>query len=224
MHQLISSYKKSEHLHHAYFLVGDGQCITQDLIDFLENSVGVKKSGNPDFQIRTVGTFAIDDARVVSDFQHRKSFSGGKKIFIIEADTITEEAQSSLLKVFEEPTAGTHFFIISPQDILLPTFRSRMQVIQVENVRGKNSKADSILNLKLKERLERVKEIIDGISDEEQTKQDAISFLNQIEKELHGNGIEESSLALEVCQLARESLYDRGAPVKMILENVVLTV
>jgi DNA polymerase III delta prime subunit len=221
MEQLIDSYKKSKNLHHAYFLVGDGEEIFLKLKDFLEKSIGVKTTGNPDFWNVKFNTLTIDEARQIAQSQERKDFSGSKKIFIITADFITEEAQNSLLKVFEEPTEGTHFFIISPQDMLLPTLRSRMQVIshimEVE-------KTESILKLKFKDRLEKVKEVVDAIKDEEATKQDAILLLNKIEKELYDLGVEKSKEQLEICEDARQSLYDRGAPIKIILENVMLSI
>jgi len=145
-----------------------------------------------------------------------------RRIYIIEADFVTEEAQNSLLKVFEEPTSGTHFFIISPQEILLPTLRSRMMVIEGES--QKSVKEENILRLPLNERLAKVKEITEGISNEEKTKQDAIILLNQVEVELYEKGVEKSSGALKVCESARASLYDRGAPIKMILENLMLSI
>jgi ribosomal protein L31E len=76
----------------------------------------------------------------------------------------------------------------------------------------------------LKERLEVVKEITEAIKDEEKTKQDAITFLNTIEKELYKGGVEKNYEKLKVCEETRASLYDRGAPVKIILENLVLSI
>ena len=227
MQELIDSYKSSKNLHHAYFLVGDGEEIFLELRGFLEEKVGVKTLGNPDFWYGKFNTLNIEGARGIAESQERKSFKShlearlpSKKIFIIQTDFITEEAQNSLLKVFEEPTKGTHFFIISPQDNLLPTLRSRMQVIMSKTVFD----SSKILNMEIAERLEKVKEITDMIKDEEKTKQDAITLLNQIETELHNTGVEKSAKALEICESARASLYDRGAPVKMILEQVMLSV
>ena len=221
MQQLIDSYGKTKDLHHAYFLIGEKIEIFPKLKDFLEKSVGVKTSGNPDFSHMEFQTLTIDDAREISLNQERKDFSGNKKIFIISADFITQESQNSLLKVFEEPTPGTHFFIISPQDMLLPTLRSRMQVI-FSNMIEKDTQ--SILKLKLKDRLAKVKEITEAISDEESTKQDAIAFLNEVEAELYEKGVKLSFEALKICEEARASLYDRGAPVKIILENLMLSI
>src|SRR3989344_6319738 len=227
MQELIDSYKSSKNLHHAYFLVGDGEEIFLELRGFLEEKVGVKTLGNPDFWYGKFNTLNIEGARGIAESQERKSFKShlearlpSKKIFIIQTDFITEEAQNSLLKVFEEPTKGTHFFIISPQDNLLPTLRSRMQVIMSKTVFD----SSKILNMEIAERLEKVKEITDMIKDEEKTKQDAITLLNQIETELHNMDIEKSAKALKICESARASLYDRGAPIKMILEQVMLSV
>ena len=232
MQQLIDLYKNSKNLHHAYFFVAHkmDEAVSK-LKHFLENIVGLKTSGNPDFWHGQYKTFTIDHARIISEAQERKSFNSNEistwkpnfqveKIFIIQAEVMTEEAQNALLKVFEEPTASTHFFIISPQDILLPTLRSRMQVIQCESVKEINL----ILNLKLKDRLLKVKEITDAISNEEKTKQDAIVLLNQIESELYAKGTEESAKSLKICQKTRQALYDRGAPIKIILENLMLSV
>ncbi len=222
MRQLIDSYKKSGDLHHAYFLMGDATEIFEGLNNFLNEQMGFETLGSADFWHERYNTLNIENARLIAENQGRRDFSLGKKIFVIEADFITEEAQNALLKVFEEPTVGTHFFIISPQDMLLPTLRSRVMVEFCESDDRKKSK--SILNMELSERLEKVKEITEAISDEEKTKQDAIKFLNQIERELYKLGVEKSHNSLQVCEKTRASLYDRGAPVKMILENLVLSV
>ena len=105
MEQLVDLYKKSEHLHHAYFLVGDTNTIFERLKDFLEKNVGMKISGNPDFWSGKFNTLTIDEARAITELQERVAFTKGfgqsRKFFIIQADFITEEAQNSLLKVFK---------------------------------------------------------------------------------------------------------------------------
>lgn len=223
MYSFVEMYKHSDSLHHAYYFVEhkleDG---VKKLKEFLEETFGIKTTGNPDFSHRKYENFTIDDARSLTLGEGMKDFSGGKKIFIIETDFITEEAQNALLKVFEEPTEGTHFFIISPQEVLLPTLRSRMQVYIGEEAKGKTK--EKILGLNLKERLDLVKEITEGIKDEEKTKQDAISFLNGVERELYEDGVEKNFEKLKVCESTREALYDRGAPVKIILENLMLSI
>lgn len=214
-----------KNLHHAYLVVGDVLASRESIFGFLP-SVGVQTHGNADLRHTRHDTLTIDIARDIALAVAQKDFGGSKKIFIIETNIITEEAQNALLKVFEEPTVGTHFFIIMPQDILLSTLRSRMQVIQGLPLESSNQekKSLSILKMQITERLALVKEITDGISDEEKTKQDAISLLNQIESELYAKGVENKSDALELCQSTRLAIYNRGAPVKMILEQLMITI
>lgn len=225
-----------KNLHHAYLIVGDSVSSLDKLFSFLPN-IGVVVSGNPDVTHTQYDTLTIDIAREITEAVQKKDFGSNKKIFIIETNIITEEAQNALLKVFEEPTEGTHIFILMPQDIILPTLRSRMQILKQESL--KNKKFESILEKSIEERLALVKEITDGISEskssngsivrsdevgfrEEKTKQDAITFLNQIELMLYIKGIKKESERLGLCQLTRLALYNRGAPIKMILENLML--
>ena len=223
MHSFLEMYKNSDSLHHAYYFVEHKvEDAVVKLKNFLEEIIGVKTSGNPDFSHTKYENFTVDDAREISQGESRKDLGGSKKIFIIETDFITEEAQNALLKVFEEPTEGTHFFIISPQDVLLPTLRSRMHIFTNNSDDIVQSK--TIFDMSMKERLEMVKEITDGIKDDEMSKQDAIGFLNKVERELYKKGVLEMSEQLKACEKARRSLYDRGAPVKIILENLMLSV
>mgnify|MGYP000885803646 CR=1 FL=1 len=144
-------------------------------------------------------------------------------IFLVSFESISIEAQNSLLKTLEEPTENTHFFFLCPQDNLLPTLKSRMLVVKSEKSKVE-SDAESILKLALRERLDRVKEIAESISDEESTKQEAVRLVDQIESELYRNGTQVNKDLLVACQKARMYLLDRGAPIKMILENLVLSV
>lgn len=212
---------KKENLHHANLLVGDNFHL--DLLkESISNIFSLEVSGNPDFHVLEYDTLTIDLARDLAEISQRKDFGGNRKIFILQINIITEEAQNALLKIFEEPTEGTYFFILMPQDILLPTFRSRLEVIKLES--PEENKLTSILKKSFSDRLALVKEITDGISDEEKTKQDAVSLLNQVESELYKDGHEKNLSKLKVCELTRASLYDRGAPVKMILENLMLSI
>ncbi len=231
----------TENLHHAYLVVGRNGAerpsadvalpFGRRLRDFVTS---LSSTANPDIQRIVCDTLTVDQARKIAVDASRKSFDGGRKFFLIETNIITEEAQNALLKIFEEPNPGTHFFVIMPQDILLPTLRSRMQVVMSRSdldIRSQMSKSDfdtktsdtEILKMKIADRLAMVKEITDGIVDENKTKQDAVTLLNQIESELYEKGVEKSAENLTLCQKARQALYDRGAPVKMIMENLMIS-
>src|SRR3989338_2723005 len=61
----------------------------------------------------------------------RESFPFLKALVIDGADKMNQEAQSCFLKTLEEPKGKTILFlIVSKPDILLPTIRSRCQVIR----------------------------------------------------------------------------------------------
>ncbi len=223
MQKIFDSYKNSGNLHHAYFLVGDKIKISSNLTVFLRDEVGVKTSGSADFWHGKFHNMTVDQAKDVFSLSQNKDFDGGRKIFIIETDFITEEAQNSMLKFFEEPTEGTHFFIISPQDNLLPTLKSRVVTIYINNIDQLDTE-DSILDKNLSDRLNVVKKITEAIKDEESTKQEAINLLNSIEQQLYVKGLSSNYEKLALCQTTRASLYDRGAPVKMILENLMINI
>ena len=55
-----------------------------------------------------------------------------KRVIIIKnADVMTTEAQNALLKALEEPPEGTVLILLTDQDSLLPTIKSRAQTIRV---------------------------------------------------------------------------------------------
>ncbi|MFA7216817.1 MAG: hypothetical protein WC095_02455 [Candidatus Paceibacterota bacterium] len=207
-------------LHHAYLLVGDRSSSKSFLVDFLGNQLNISISGNSDVRVISVDSLSVDFVRSIKVSEEFKAFGDKKKIFIIETDFITEEAQNALLKIFEEPTKGTHFFVNISQDIILPTLRSRMHIINIKDLNEKNTKA---LPVSVLDRMKKVKSIVDDISDENQTKQSAVDFLNNIEMELYKSGVEKNHKALVLCEQARKSLYDRGAPIKIILESLILS-
>src|SRR3989304_2582261 len=118
-----------ENLHHAYLIEG-GLDKAEEIFANL-SSFGIKTKGNPDLFYQTYETFGIDDARELKVIQSEKSFTG-RRFFILVIDNLTLEAMQALLKVFEEPTPGNHFFIILPAvDTVLPTLQSRFFLLKL---------------------------------------------------------------------------------------------
>jgi len=77
-----------------------------------------------DIGVAVVRQFLIDVAGIAPGM-------GRAKVFIVrEADRITEEAQNALLKTLEEPPAATFIILLATAvDELLPTTRSRCQLV-----------------------------------------------------------------------------------------------
>jgi len=233
MESLIETYKKTKLLHHAYCLEGERGELFSKLRDFFESQLNFLTKGNPDFWYGEFDTFGIDDGRLLKVMASRRPLDSvqGKKIFVIAFNFITREAQNSLLKTFEEPTEGTHFFIITPSsEILLPTLKSRLFLISPPNIqtsdvrifRGGNM--ESFLAACGSERIKMLKKMID-----EKDKAGAISFLNDLEVCLRerydpqkmGTG---EPFIFEEIRKCRSYLHDRAPSVKMILEYIAILV
>lgn len=213
-------------LHHAYVLDGYSEEISQELLSFLEDELNIHTSRNPDIISLEYETLGIDDARRIKEMQSRKSIGEDKQIFILKFNFITREAQNSLLKVLEEPTARTHFFLIVPSKrIFLPTLLSRVLVVSSE---AKDAKGEiDVFKFVSSNSVKRIK-LLDNII-EEKNKLQAILFLNDLESVFHESlekgkwtGHELAQVFSEI-EKGRNYLYARSPSVKMILEHLSLT-
>lgn len=211
-------------LHHAYFIEGDKVAIVRDIDTFLTDSFGIVRQGHPDVHYAAYEAFGIDEGRLLQEMQGVRPFMGDKKIFIITLNSITSEAQNSLLKVFEEPTPGAHFFVVSSSArILLPTLRSRMVVVthSSKDERSHGVDAKKFISSSIKDRLEYVADII-----ESKDKSAAEEFLQSVVLELSKKGL--SKVTHQKTQSVKEILTlitylkDRAPSLKLILERVAL--
>ncbi len=106
----------------------DTNFIQSRLDDFLKNlAVSVYNF----HKILPAPSVGITEIRNVVSIVTRKSYDGGNRLIFIENfDKATLEASNSILKILEEPPAGT-YIILSCTNIntLLPTITSRCQII-----------------------------------------------------------------------------------------------
>ena len=225
---MVDAYEKSGMLHHAYLIEGDYENISPLLFDFFETKLLFPTHDNPDIWIDSFEQFGVDNGRALKDFQSRKAIMHNRRIFVIHARFITEEAQNSLLKMFEEPADQTYFFLIMPSaEVLLPTLRSRLQVV----TRVLSAPSEWSMELARKfvredtvSRLRSIEKIV-----AEKDKDKAISFLGALEcvvsRQVDGVGILslEMRRALEDIQKYRGYMNGRAPSVKAILEHGALT-
>jgi len=235
MLKILKEHQNKNSLHHAYLIEGEKEIVRNKICEFLEVNLGFSIKGNPDFWNEDYETFGIDDARKIKENQTKKPF-GNKKIFVLSCNSMTTEAQNSLLKLFEEPSKETHFFIISDlSEIFLPTLKSRMVIIKDVNLRGQSTEkyknksndfefAKKFLKINKSERLKLLKNIID-----EKDKEKTISFVNSLEILLRKgeNDIfknKNAIFALREIVKCRNYLNDRAPSVKLILEHLALII
>lgn len=217
---------EKENLHHAYLLPGDTRMLS-DVLKQLED-IGFNTSGNPDLLIKKVETFTIDDAREIKSFQGERAISGDKKIIVIACEYLSHQSQHALLKVFEEPSSGVHFFLITPIiSILLPTLKSRLFILDREETLA-NSELEKRVSQFLKgekeERLALVSKIIKEFDKEETStplKVYATSFLNEVEVQVSKTA-DKKRFDLEALWKVKDYIHDQGSSVKNLLETLAL--
>src|SRR3989338_3455084 len=101
------------------------------VLEFLERE-GVAVKGNPDLYVRTYKQFGVEEARELRERAGSRPIAGPYRVFVVATPGMTTEAQNALLKTLEEPPAGAMFFFIIPApETLLPTLRSRAQILRM---------------------------------------------------------------------------------------------
>jgi DNA polymerase III delta prime subunit len=217
----------TENLHHAYLIAGDGTHVVPVLEDFLSKTLEYPIGGNPDYVKEEFQLFGVDDSHRINSIQSKKAITQGKKVFVLTCNSFSNEAQNSLLKMFEEPTLDTHFFIIVPTlDSVLPTLRSRVLILDLGDIAKRKPDtafAKEFFASTVAERLKLVNHII-----EDKDKSKAGAFLDDIEHHAHsllkaGESKDALTLLLQDVLVFRGYLHDRAPSVKILVEHIVHT-
>jgi hypothetical protein len=230
MKQIRDTYRKTGRLHHAYGILGDREKVREEIQAFLVKELKFPITKNADFWQGEYNVFKIGDSRVLNDAHVNKPVKYDKKVFVVYANFITKDAQNSLLKIFEEPTPDTVFFLVLPEATdLLVTLKSRL-------IFGKGggddtaSQAEAFLSAKVGKRMEIVAKIVKDIKDEKMNKAGAIKFIKNIEKVVKDNlkvknahnARSGSLLAIEDLEKAISYASDESPSIKVILEHLAL--
>ncbi|MFA6519505.1 MAG: hypothetical protein WCT41_01625 [Candidatus Paceibacterota bacterium] len=220
-------------MHHAFVIEAEAEEGVMAAQAWVEKELQMKIQGNPDVAVMRYGLFSVEDARRVSELAAGAAFAGTTKVVIIAAIRAYHEAQNALLKLFEEPPAGTYLFFILPSlGGLLPTLRSRVQILDTNYGFRKpliSEAAEEFMKASKEKRSAMIKKLTSGKDEEErrELRDEAISIVNGIEAAAYRNvGLTKSHIAelLRDIQVLRGHLYDRSAPVRMILEHLSLVI
>lgn len=142
MENILEHHIKRKKFCHGYLFYGckeKSDLLTQKLIKhiFCENSENcgvcyyckINLARNPDFFNYSFSKFGVEESALLKEADSKKPY-GGKKIFLINLEKISNEAQNSLLKILEEPHGQTYFVIYSRFfEELIPTLKSRLAII-----------------------------------------------------------------------------------------------
>jgi DNA polymerase III delta prime subunit len=208
--------------HHAY-LVRGGQRVLPQIFQMLE-AEGFNMTANPDFYLEHYQTFGIGESRALKEMDSRSAVND-KKVFVLSFDSITSEAQNSLLKTLEEPLGGSVYFLcVNKEEIILPTLKSRMMILEFPAVLDDTAEAETFLEMSADEKLDFVHKFSDDIKKDRKNKKDAIDFLNSIERVLYENKEQYSPTLLKKVLELKSYAENKGSSVKMIMETLSLLI
>ncbi len=112
--------------HNTYLATGSPEAAVRAIYAALEEVLSIPTKGNPDFWHGSYGQFGIDESRELKAMSSMKAF-GERRAIIVETLVISTDAQQAILKLAEEMTGNTFFFLIVPSaEHILPTLRSRL--------------------------------------------------------------------------------------------------
>ncbi len=197
-----------------------------------KSELKMEAMGNPDIVVLRYGLFSVADARRVLETAASAPVIGESKVLIISASRAYHEAQNALLKLFEEPPVGTYLFFILPSlGGLLPTLRSRVQILKYGLTMSViPESATAFIKGTKEKRSAIIKKLTSGRDEEErrELRDEAIEIINGIEAAAYkrrGDTLKQgvTSLLSDIGEL-RGHLYDRSAPVRMILEHLSLVI
>ncbi|MCR4334072.1 MAG: hypothetical protein NUV60_03640 [Patescibacteria group bacterium] len=230
--------------HHAFVIEAAAEAGIVTAQTWAKKELGMKAQSNPDVVVMKYGLLSVEDARRATELAAGKAFAGDTKVVIIAASRAYHEAQNALLKLFEEPPAGAYLFLILPSlGSLLPTLRSRVQVLDIHVGPPRSyipEVAEAFIKASKEKRSAMIKKLTSGKDEEErrELREEAITLVNGIEAAAYrrrgdtlrlpqgvtspsARGV--TSLLSDIAAL-RGHLYDRSAPIKMILEHLSLVI
>ncbi len=240
---MLSGIQK-EQLHHAYLVEGEREKTFPEILKFVE-TLGVKTSGNPDFYSVLVDSFKIENAYELKSMESERSFSEGKKVFVISANTFLLEAQNALLKIFEEPKENTYFFVLLPdKGILLKTLLSRFYVISSKPCIDESleKETEDFIKMPIVQRISFIKELLIEDKDEEEnedlvvgvlnSRAKALKFLNALEIAMSKMAFNNTKVSRTVLDTGvfrqifkvREFLNQPGSSAKSLMESLALAI
>ena len=157
--ELLKNTIETESIAHSYMFVGqDGigkqkfaisfakmiLCLSQDKEECnnCDSCIKFNTGNHPDFiKIEPDGnSIKIAQMREMQEYIYQKPILSSRKVFIInDAEKMTEEAQNSLLKTLEEPPEYvTIILIVSNENMMLNTIKSRCLRLYFKNISNEN--------------------------------------------------------------------------------------
>jgi hypothetical protein len=220
--------------HQAFVIEGEGEKGILMAEAWARKELQMEAKGNPDIIVLRYGLLSVEDARQVTEFAAGAPFKGEHKVLIISASRAYHEAQNALLKLFEEPPPEVYLFFILPTlGGLLPTLRSRVQILDAHVGRTTSyipEVAEQFIKATREKRSAIIKKLTSGKDEDERRehRDEAICIVNGIEtmayEAFKKRRSDSAATLLSDITVLRGHLYDRSAPIRMLLEHLSLVI
>lgn len=200
------------HFGASFLISGAPEKIAEELGGKLKRVVGMG-----DFWGGYFPQVKIEDVRNLKTWHSQKSQSAGRYV-LIASSYFTREAQTALLKITEEPNADTAIILVTknPND-LLPTLRSRLQLIISEEGEEELTKFKKFIISTPAERLTGQKNFIDLEADNH--RELLVNLISGLKRVISPTEIE----AVRILVKAEEFSTVTGLPAKNTYEYLATT-
>jgi DNA polymerase III delta prime subunit len=212
--------------HHAILIEGNPS-VFLDMIknEFIES--GVVLANNPDIIFLSFEKFGIGESRQIIDMSLGAPISSENKTIVFSFESITNDAQNALLKIFEDPSPSLKFIISTyTANGLLPTLRSRLAIYKNEK-ETEIVNVDSFIKMSVGEKMKEVERMVKNYKDsgnKQEIKQFLTSIHYYLEEKIKKGEKGHNLSALNMTARALDYIDDKSASVKILLESVVLSI
>lgn len=220
-------------VHHALVIEAAADTGIEKAKAWVQEALALSIKGNPDISIITAGHFSVEDARRVSMLASMTPVASDTKVLIIAVSRLYREAQNALLKLFEEPPRSVILLLIIPSaGLLLPTLRSRVQILEVPEthvVPPIHGSAEAFIKATGEKRSAYIKKLLASRNGGQRgtDRDEALALITGIETVAYRFSKPASlkpAMAALLADLSalRKACYEQSAPVKLILEHLAL--
>lgn len=170
------------------------------------------------------GTLTIDNARSIKTEASLREADDAPRLLYIGADEISRDAEQSLLKLLEEPPVNTRILLVTQQIKLLPTVLSR--VVDLGRVQ-KDASTPGMLAMSIADRLAYIQKLTKDSEDTEvsrrEIKRELTLLIAHFREQLHKTSDLQALKKLRDLEDTAIAIETKGAPVKMLLEHLAMT-
>lgn len=217
---------------HAFFVAGDSEGGIERAREFLLSRLS---SDAPDITVLAYDAFPVEEARKLADKVYQTARNKDGKGIILSVKRIFHEAQNALLKMFEEPPEGTTLILVIPSaGLLLPTLRSRLVSLELEETSTSiTPDVRAFIDASQKEREKIIEKLLTRVkaetaSEKGSARADALALVEGLT--VFGyrayQKAPSASLGAFLEDLSRFTpiLHERSAPLKLIFFHLLLTI